>query len=81
METNKLHSRLADDDDRKKIWLDLPYNSNLGKLDFGGRGGGGGEKLEKILIKKIKRYFKEKVNIVVKYRTNNYLYFVQRKME
>ena len=34
METNKLHSRLADDDDRKKIWLDLPYNSNLGKLDF-----------------------------------------------
>ena len=38
METNKLHSRLADDDDRKKIWLDLPYNSNLGKLDFGGRG-------------------------------------------
>ena len=43
METNKLHSRLADDDDRKKIWLDLPYNSNLGKLDFGGRGGGRGE--------------------------------------
>ena len=73
METNKSHSRLIDDDDRKRIWLDFPYNSKLGKL--------GGEKLEKFLIKKIKRYFKEKVNIVVKYRTNNYLYFVQRKME
>ena len=79
METNKSHSRSTDDYDRKRIWLDLPYNSKLGKL--GGGGGGGWEKLEKILIKKIKRYFKEKVNIVVKYRTNNYLYFVQRKMK
>ena len=75
METNKSHSRSTDDYDRKRIWLDLPYNSKLGKL------GGGKEKLEKFLIKKIKRYFKEKVNIVVKYRTNNYLYFVQRKMK
>ena len=76
METNKSHSRSTDDYDRKRIWLDLPYNSKLGKLGKGGR-----EKLEKFLIKKIKRYFKEKVNIVVKYRTNNYLYFVQRKMK
>ena len=75
METNKSHSRSTDDYDRKRIWLDLPYNSKLGKL------GGWREKLEKFLIKKIKRYFKEKVNIVVKYRTNNYLYFVQRKMK
>ena len=61
METNKSHSRLTDDDDRKRIWLDLPYSSKPGKL-------GGREKLEKFLNKKIKRYFKEKVNIVVKYR-------------
>ena len=77
METNKSHSRSTDDYDRKRIWLDLPYNSKLGKLG----GGGVREKLEKFLINKIKRYFKEKVNIVVKYRTNNYLYFVQRKMK
>ena len=31
METNKSHSRSTDDYDRKKIWLDLPYNSKLGE--------------------------------------------------
>ena len=29
--TNKSHSRLTDDDDRKKIWLNLPYNGKLGE--------------------------------------------------
>ena len=58
IETNKSHSRLTDDDDRKKIWLDSPYNDKLG------------EKLVTSLTKKLKRYFKEKVNTVVKYRTN-----------
>ena len=66
--TNKSHSRLTDDNDRKKIWLDLPYNGKLG------------EKLVTFLIKKLKCYFKEKVNINVKYRTNK-LCFVQRKIE
>ena len=56
--TNKSHSRLTDDDDRKKIWWDSSYNGKLG------------EKLVTPLTKKLKRYFKEKVNTVVKYRTN-----------
>ena len=55
---NKSQSRLRDDEDRKKIWLDLPYNANLG------------EKLVTSLIKELKGYFKEKVNIAVEYRTN-----------
>ena len=45
--TNKSHSRLTDDDDRKKIWLDLPYSGELG------------EKLVTSSIKKLKCYFKE----------------------
>ena len=57
-ETSRSCSRLTDDDDRNKIWLDLLYNGKLG------------EKLVISLIKKLKRYFKEKINIVVKYRTN-----------
>ena len=31
LDTNKLLSKSADDDDRKKIWLDLPYNGKLGE--------------------------------------------------
>ena len=31
IETNKSHSRLIDDDDRKKIWLDVPYKGKLGE--------------------------------------------------
>ena len=56
-----------DDDDRKKIWLDLPYNGKLG------------EKQVTSLIKKLKCYFKEKVNIVVKYRTNKLSMFCPTK--
>ena len=67
IETNKSHSRLTDDDDRKKIWLDLPYNGKLG------------EKLVTSLIKKLIRYFKEKVNIVVKYRKNKLFMFCPTK--
>ena len=51
METNKSHSRSTDDDDRKRIWLDLPYNSKLGKL-----GGGEGE-VRKIFNKENKTLF------------------------
>ena len=67
IETNKSHPGLTDDDDRKKIWLDLPYKGKLG------------EKLVTSLIKKLKRYFKEKVNIVVKYRTNKLYMFCPTK--
>ena len=45
LDTNKLLSKSADDDDRKKIWLDLPYNGKLG------------EKLVTSLIKKLKTLF------------------------
>ena len=45
--TNKSHSRSTDDDDSKKIWLDLPYSGELG------------EKLVTSSIKKLKCYFKE----------------------
>ena len=56
LDTNKSHSRSADDDDdRKKIWLDLPYNGKLG------------EKLVTSLIKKLKRYFKENVKACIRY--------------
>ena len=58
IERIKSHLRLTDDDDRKKILLDLPYNGKLG------------EKLVTSLIKKLKCDFKENINIVVKYRTN-----------
>ena len=54
-------------DDRKKIWLDLPYNGKLGK------------KLVTSLIKKLKRYFKVNVKIVVKYRTNKLSMFCPTK--
>ena len=57
LDTNKSHSRSAGDD-RKKIWLDLPYNDKLG------------EKLVTSLIKKLKRHFKVNVKIIVKYKTN-----------
>ena len=60
----KSHSRSADDDDRKKIWLDLPYNGKIG------------EKLVTSLIKKLKRYFKVNVKIIVKYRTNKLSMFL-----
>ena len=48
---------LTDDDYRKKMWLDLPCNGKLEK------------NLATSLIKKLKRYLKENVNIAVKYRT------------
>ena len=67
IETNKSHSRLTHDDDRKKIWLDLPYNGKQG------------EKLVTSLVKKFKRYFEEIVNIVVKYRTNKLSMFCPTK--
>ena len=63
LEINKSHSRLTDDDDIKKIWLDLPCNGKLG------------EKLVTSLIKKLKRCFKENINIVVKYKTNKLCMF------
>ena len=69
LEANKSHSRLIDDDDdRKRIWLDLSCNGKLGK------------KLVTSLIKKLKHYFKENVNIVAKHSTN-YLYCVELKIE
>ena len=67
IETKKSHSRLTDDDDRKKISLDLPYSGKLG------------ERLVTSLIKKFKRYFKEKVSIVVKCRTNKLSMFCPTK--
>ena len=68
LDTNKSRSRSADDNDRKKIWLDLPYNGKLG------------EKLVTYLIKKLKRCFKVNVKFIVKVRTNK-LCFVQLKIE
>ena len=56
METNKSHSRSTDDYDRKRIWLDLPYNSKLGKLEGGGAGRGEGE-VRKIFNKENKTLF------------------------
>ena len=65
--TKTSRSRLAgDDDDSKKLWFDLPYN-------------GKGEQLVKYLIKKLKRYFIEKVSIVVKYRINKSSLFCPTK--
>ena len=56
-----------DDDDKKIIQLDLPYNGKLG------------EKLLTSLIKKLKRCFKEKGNIIVNYRTNKLSMFCPTK--
>ena len=67
IETNKSHSRLTGDNNRQKSWLDLPYNGKLG------------EKLLTSLMKKVKRCFKEKVNIIVKYRTNKLSMFCPTK--
>ena len=67
IERIKSHLRLTDDDDRKKILLDLPYNGKLG------------EKLVTSLIKKLKCDFKENINIVVKYRTNKLSMFCPTK--
>ena len=67
LEINRSRSRLTDDDYRKKIWLDLPYNGKLG------------EKLVTSIIKKLKRYLKENVNIVVMYRTNKLSMFCPTK--
>ena len=50
------------------MWLDLPYNGKQG------------EQLITSLTKKLKLYFKHSVNIVVKYRTEIYLCFVQLKI-
>ena len=65
LDTNKSHSRSADDDDRKKIWLDLPYS---GKLE---------EKLVTSLIKKLKWMLKSLLNT----EQTNYLCSVQLKIE
>ena len=64
---NKSLSRSTNDDDRKKIWLDLPYNGKLG------------EKLVTFLIKKLKHYFKENLNIVAKNRRNKLSMFCPTK--
>ena len=69
LEINKSQSRLINGDDINKIWLDLPYN---GKLE---------EKLLTSLLKKLTRYFKENVNIVVKYRANKLSMFCPTKDE
>ena len=63
IERIKSHLRLTDDDDRKKILLDLPFNG----------------KLVTSLIKKLKCDFKENINIVVKYRTNKLSMFCPTK--
>ena len=65
LETNRSRPILTDDDERKKIWLDLPDNGKQG------------EQLVASLTKKKKRYFKE--NIVVKYRTNKLSMFCPTK--
>ena len=67
LETNRSRSRLTDDHDRKKIWLDLPHNGKQG------------EQLETSLLKKLKSYFKENVSIVAKYRTNKLSMFCPTK--
>ena len=67
LETNRSRSKLTDDDYRKKVWLDLPYS---GKLE---------EKLATSLIKKLKRYLKENVTVVVKYRTKKLSIFCPTK--
>ena len=67
LEKNRLRPRLADNDDRKKIQLDLSYNEKLG------------EKLVTPLIKKFKRYFNKNVNIFVKYGTNELFLFYPTK--
>ena len=67
LQKNRSHPRLTDDDDRKKIWLSLPYNEKLG------------EKLVTTLVKKLKRYFNKNVNIVVKYTTNELSLFCPTK--
>ena len=67
LETNRSRSRLTDDDYRKKIWFNVSYSAKLG------------EKLKTFLLKKLKRYFKENVNFVVKYRTNKLSMFCPTK--
>ena len=64
---NRSRSRLTDNVDSKKIWLDLPYN------------GKEGESLVKSLMKKLKRFFKGNFNIVVKQRTNKLFSFCPTK--
>ena len=67
MSSSLTNSRSGDDDDRKKICLDLPYNGKLG------------EKLVTSLTKKLKLYFKVNVKIIVKYRTNTLSMFCPTK--
>ena len=67
LETNLSNEKETRDDERKKIWLDLPYNGKQG------------EHLVQSLVKKLKRYFKENVNIIVKYRTNKLSMFCPTK--
>ena len=52
LEKNRSRSRLTDDDDSKKIRLDLPYN------------GKEGEQLVTSLLKKLKHYFIENISVV-----------------
>ena len=56
-----------DDDDREKIWLDIPVFGKQGK------------QVVTSLIKKLKRYFKENFNIAVKYSTNKLSLFCPTK--
>ena len=49
------------------MWTDLSYNGKQG------------EQLVTSLIKKLKRYFKENVNILVKYRTDKLSMFCPTK--
>ena len=67
LETNRSRPRLTVDDDRKKIWLNLPYNGKQG------------EQMVTSLIKKLKLYFKMNVKIFVKYRTNKLFMFCSMK--
>ena len=68
LKTSRSRSRLTDDGDSKKLWLDLSYS------------GKEGEQLVTSLIKKLKRYFIENVSIVQnKYRTNKSSLFYPTK--
>ena len=67
LKTNRSPSRLTDDDDKKKILLDLLCNGKQG------------EQLLTSSIKNLKRYLKVNVNIVVKCRTNKLSMFCPTK--
>ena len=68
LETNRARSVLTDDDVRKKMWLDLPYNGKQG------------EQLVKSLAKKLNFILNIVLTLLLSTEQPIYLCFVQLKI-